>query len=108
MEKRYKQRGYNKKYPLKIITWQLGEAVPEWLSNIAKVGAIDSGTGELKLEMRDTNTGGFELLDSSGSISLVKTKGKFDLICKDLDSLGNIFSLTPLQFNLIYEKDDKK
>ena len=37
----YKQRGRNDKYPAKIEVWRIGEKVPEWLSDRAKVKFID-------------------------------------------------------------------
>ena len=104
MEKTYKQKGKNNKYPTTIQVWKLGDSVPEWLSNIAKVGAINENTGELSLFTRDTNTGGFELLDSGGTISLVKTKSRKDYVCKPLESRGPVFSLTPLQLKMLYEE----
>lgn len=96
----YIQKGKNNKYPQTIEdTWKLGDLVPEWLSDIAKVGSIDSETNTVSLITRDTTTGGYEIIDSSGSYNILTTKTKEDIICK---SGAKIFSLTPIQFNLLY------
>jgi len=100
----YKQRGNNDKYPLEVLTWKLGEDVPDWLSDLAKIGAMDANTNKVSLETRNTNQGGYELLDSSGQGILLKTKNKTDLICKDTKkSAGGLFVLSLVQFNLIYD-----
>lgn len=101
----YVQRGWNEKYPAKIITWKLGQPVPEWLSDLAKIAAIDANTNRVYLQTRDNNQGGYELLTSSGNSKLVTTKSRSDVICKDISrKIGGIFSLTPIQFRLLYEE----
>ena len=96
---RWKQRGYNGKYPREIETWQHGEHVPEWLIRLAKVKFID-GEGNVTLEFRETSVGP-ELLESSGRNPLVKMREKSDFICLGDD---HIFSLTEKQINLLYEQ----
>jgi hypothetical protein len=97
------QSGYNGKYPRVIETWTWGEDVPEWLSDIAKVGAIDGTTNKVFLECRDLNNGGYELLDSSGQSSLVKAASRKDYICRELNRKGGkLFALTPSQLKLMY------
>lgn len=103
MNKQYKQRGVNNAYPLEIETWKWGEDIPEWLSDLAKIGAIDSETNKVFLEHRELSAGGYELLDSSGSGTLVRTTSKGDYVCRDLSKKkGGLFVLTPIQLNLIY------
>ena len=104
MSKIFKQRGYNSKYPDNIVTWRYGETVPEWLSDIAKVNAINDNTNKVNLFTRDTNTGGYEILDSSGTSVLVRTVKKSDFVCKS-DKI--IFSLTEEQFNLLYIEESR-
>ena len=98
------QSGHNGKYPRLIEPCTRGEEVPEWLSDIAKVGAIDGTTNKVFLECRDLNNGGYELLDSSGQSSLIKTTSKVDLICRELGKRGGrLFTLTPSQLKLMYK-----
>lgn len=101
---RYRQRGEDSTFPSHITTWTLGEDVPEWLSDIAKIAAIDSNTSKISLEIRETNTGGYELLDSSGQRTLIKFGSKTDVLCKGLDLKGQMFIMSPLQLNLVYER----
>lgn len=94
------QRGENKNYPYQIITWRLGEKVPEWLSDRAKVKFID-GEGNLTLDWLETSTGGLDIQDSSGLNILVKMKTKESILCFSKKE-NRIFSLTPIQYNLLY------
>ena len=59
-----KQRGRNNKYPDEIWTWRLGEIVPEWLSDIAKVSYLEGQDGNIQLEIVSSSTGGYELKES--------------------------------------------
>ncbi len=102
---RYKQRGYNDTFPEEVTTWKYGDDVPEWLSDLAKVACIDSNTHRISLETRDTNTGGFEILESSGQRVLVRLESRTDILCKAMSGDGKqitLFSMTPRQFDLIY------
>ena len=102
---KYKQRGKNDTFPSEITTWKYGDDVPEWLSDIAKVASIDNNTHRISLETRDTNTGGFEILDSSGQHVLVRLESKTDILCRDIDPRNKgitLFSMTPRQLDLIY------
>ena len=102
---RYKQRGLNDTFPREVTTWKYGDDVPEWLSDIAKVASIDNNTHRISLETRETNTGGFEILDSSGQHVLVRLDSKTDILCRDISSEVKgitLFSMTPRQFDLIY------
>lgn len=94
------QRGENKKYPNQIITWKLGEKIPEWLSDRAKVKFID-GEGNITLDWLETSTGGFNIQDSSGLNTLVEMKTKDSILCYS-ESENKLFSLTPVQFELLY------
>jgi hypothetical protein len=99
--KTYRQKGINKKYPTTIWTWKLGDDVPEWLSDIAKVKSIVDGT---KLDLIMSNTGGYEIKDSGGIDILVRTKKEDDLVCMSTDKTS-IFSLSQLKFKLLYERE---
>lgn len=99
------QRGENSKYPISIETWTWGEEVPEWLSDQAKISAIDSETNKVSLEIRNTNSGGYEIIASSGQTTLLTTKHKDDYVCLDL-AKGGLFVLTKDQLNLLYYGTD--
>lgn len=95
-----KQLGYNKKYPETVDTWKFGStSVPEWLSDRAKVKFID-GEGNLTLDILETNTGGYEIKNTEGTGALLLVPGKDDFVCY---GDGKIFSLTPVQFKLLYK-----
>ena len=96
-----KQRGRNIKYPEKINYWIYGKLpVPEWLSDITRIKGVNAETGEAILDMKKTNTGGYELTESGGNRTIIKTKSMEDYVCF---GNGTLFSLTPNQFNLLYE-----
>jgi len=100
-----KQIGENSKYPQEVITWKLGEVVPEWISDRAKVTALEATTNNVQIDLRNTNTGGYEIIDADGINTLVKSNGKEDIICREaLHKTSKIFSLSPIQFKLIYGK----
>ena len=95
-----KQKGRNNKYPDEIWTWKLGEIVPE--SDIAKVSYLEGQDGNIQLEIISSNTGGYELKESSGLNVLVKAKKRDDFICMGTDK-KSIFSLSPLKLKLLYK-----
>lgn len=99
--RKYVQYGFNPSWPLEIETWSYGEKVPEWLSDEAKVLFID-GSGNITLETRELNTGGFEIMKSSGSEVLVKLINKTDLVAYDLKT-SRIFPITKKQLELLYD-----
>lgn len=97
-----KQKGKNNKFPKEIETWRLGETIPEWLSDIAKVKFVD-GSGNLTLDITETNTGGYEIKSSDGTRILVGCEDKEDYICIGLDKDNReIFSLNPIALGLLY------
>lgn len=102
------QRGENPKYPYKIKTWRLGEDVPEWISDNAKIQFLD-GEGNITLSIIETNTGGFEIIKSDGSGVLVRLNNKRDYVCISDESITSpltikdIFPLTEHQLNLLYK-----
>ena len=99
---RYEQRGYNSRFPVIIKdTWKIGELVPEWLSDRAKINYIDDNTGNVGLDLVETNNGGYIIRDSSGSSDLVHLISRDDLVCCDI--MNNIFSLTKKQIELLYD-----
>ena len=100
---KYIQSGRNDKYPKEIETWRFGEKVPEWISDICKVKFID-GLGNLTLDYRETNTGGLELISSSGDRTVLIIKSKKDYVCWG-DS--KLFTLRPIQLNLLYKQKEK-
>lgn len=103
MENHYIQRGENDKYPKEITTWDLKETIPEWLIDKAKVKFVD-GNGNVTLETKELTSGGFEIIDSTGTSILVKLENKMDKVCIDFNLKGPIFSLTENQLNLLYYK----
>lgn len=93
-----KQRGRNEKYPDEIKTWRLGEPVPSWLSDVARVKEIkDDGSVVIDLRIAD-NDNGFEIIDPENRI-LVKTKSNSDFICY---GDRKIFTINENQLNLLY------
>lgn len=98
---RYKQIGYNNKYPIIVETWKIGEKIPDWLSDVSKVSFID-GNGDVTLDWIKNDTGGVEIKDSTGINILIKTDKATDIICKDINN-SNIFHLSKEQFDLLYE-----
>lgn len=103
MIKRYIQSGKNSNYPEKIEAWEYGTgSIPDWISDKAKITFID-GIGNVTLETHDTNTGGVEIIDSTGTSSLVKLNSKTDLICRKEDDNIHIFVLSREQLELLYK-----
>ena len=103
----YKQKGYNSSFPDEIITWKFGENIPEWLSDKAKVSFVD-GEGNITLDTNDTTTGGFEVIDSTGSSVLVRVESKRDSVCVDKKNTGGrIFPLSEKQLDLLYREINK-
>lgn len=103
MTKRYIQSGKNLSYPEKIEVWEYGVgSVPDWISDKSKVTFID-GIGNVTIETHDTNTGGVEIIDSTGISPLVKLESKTDLICRALGDEVHIFVLNRIQLNLLYK-----
>lgn len=99
----YSQSGYNDKFPGSIKVWRVGDKIPEWLSDRAKIEFVD-GDGNLTLSTLETSTGGIEIMDSSGKNVLIKLNNKSDYLCISEDESGNIFSLSEKQINLLYKK----
>ena len=99
------QRGMNSKYPEKINTWRLGENIPEWLSDRAKVLFID-GDGNITLDLLKLDTGGVEIKNSDGKGILVKMETGDSVLC--YSNGKNIFSLKPKQLELLYQEEEKK
>lgn len=95
-----KQRGRNSNYPETCETWKYGEKIPDWLSDKAKINAIDSRSGNPELDLIETKSGGYEIRTSSGENVLLKTKSRSDLVCYSPEK--GIFVLTEEQANLIY------
>jgi hypothetical protein len=98
------QKGRNNNYPKSIKIWKRGDRVPEWLSDRAFIASIDLNKG-YNLKYRNTTTGGYEILDSSGVSVLIKVTNQEDYVC--LGDNGKIFSLSPKQLKLLYKKDEK-
>lgn len=73
----YKQRGRNSKYPKEIEVWRITDGdVPSWLSDVAKVSAINIGNDTVQIGFRKLSTGGIEIPDSSGQSILVKLESE--------------------------------
>lgn len=97
------QKGRNNNYPESIRIWRRGEKVPEWLSDKAFISSIDIKTG-YNLRYRNTTTGGYEILDSSGINVLVSVRNQSDYVC--LGDNGRFFSLSPKQLKLLYKNEE--
>ena len=95
----YKQRGKNDKYPGVIETWKIGERVPEWLSERAKVRFID-GEGGVTLDRRDREDGSYEIIEASGVKPLVTVTERKGIVCF---GDGKVFSLREHQLEILYE-----
>ncbi len=95
----YKQRGRNDKYPEMIETWKIGEKVPVWLSDRAKVKFID-GNGDVTLDRRDRGDGSFEIIGASGVQTLVTVSERSGVVCF---GGGRVFSLRERQLEILYE-----
>jgi len=95
----YKQRGRNTKYPETIEIWKIGEKVPEWLSDRAKVKFID-GNGDITLDRRDRGDGSFEIIGASGIQTLVTVSERSGVVCF---GEGRVFSLRKRQLEILYE-----
>ena len=96
-----RQVGRNDKYPETVETWQLGEPVPEWLSDRAMVESLDDN-GNLTLVTRQTNGGkGLEIIASGSVLSnkLVELKDKEGYVCF---GDGRIFYIGPRAFPYLY------
>jgi hypothetical protein len=98
----YKQRGRNDKYPAKIEVWRIGDKVPEWLSDRAKVKFID-GEGNVTLDRRDRGDGSYEIIGASGVQTLVTVEERSGVVCF---GDGRIFSLRERQFEILYERGE--
>ena len=98
------QRGMNNLYPEKIETWKVGEKVPEWLSDNAKVLSLDD-EGNIRLDTNKLSTGGIAIKNSSGFGVLVELKTINSIVCY---SPGKIFSLKPEQLELLYVEEECK
>lgn len=101
---KYIQKGFNSAYPYEIEAWCTSDKeIPEWLSDRCRVKNIDL-YGNIILDIRRTYTGGLELIRCESNSSLLITKGPSDYICFDFIK-SSLFSLTPTQMGLLYEKE---
>lgn len=99
------QRGMNNLYPEKIKTWRIGEKIPEWLSDNARILSIDED-GNVKLDTYDLSSGGIAIKNSSGIGSLIELKTPDSIVCYSPGK--NIFSLKPEQLELLYVEESEK
>ena len=75
-KKIYRQKGYNILWPWEIEVWKLGDPVPEWLGDRARVKWID-GEGNLTLDLDYTSSGGYNIKAAGiGQDDIVKVKSK--------------------------------
>lgn len=99
----FSQRGRNPDYPMNTEVWSSDyDEIPEWLSDVSKVKAIDQH-GSVYLDLKPTNTGGFAIQRADNQGYVVKTVNSDDYVCRDPKS-GRIFSLTRNQFYLLYSE----
>lgn len=105
---KYVQSGYNTKYPQEIETWRLGEIIPDWLSDRAKINFID-GEGNLTLDIHETSSGGYEIMNSGGTGTLILLRSKKDYICFGGEGgERRIFPLSQVQLELLYNPSKQK
>lgn len=97
----YVQFGKNDAWPREIEVWKLGDPIPEWLSDQGKVSFVD-GDGNITLETHETSSGGFEIVASGGTGTLVMMKDKKDYVAIGKEN-NKIFSLSDIQLNLLYK-----
>lgn len=94
-----RQVGRNEKYPMVVEIWQLGDPIPEWLSDRARIKFID-GYGNKTLETRPTNGGkGLEIIASENN-KLVELEDKRGYVCF---GDGLVFYISPLAFPYLYQ-----
>lgn len=98
------QRGMNDRYPDTIETWEIGDKIPEWLSDKAQVTFID-GEGNLTINMRKLSSGGRDIISSDGKNVLVRMETPTSRVC--YSPKRPIFSLRPEQIELLYELDEE-
>ena len=98
------QKGRNLKFPVKIETWKIGESIPEWLSDRARIEKVDPWTGEKTIKMNNLTSGGVEIISSDLVTPLIKTTSMEDYVCF---GDGKIISLTETQMNLLYRDEQK-
>lgn len=100
-----RQCGRNPSFPEVLTsTWKYGQPIPEWLSDVAAVEFVD-GEGNITLKIEETSTGGINIIRSGRDGVLVNLASKQSIVCKSTD--WPIFSLTPIQFDLLYKEYKK-
>ena len=105
MKRRYKQRGENPEWPITLEgLWKYGESIPEWLSDRANV-TIMSGDGIKNIEIRETSSGGFEIIDSGKAGILVSLKKKDWYVIFDGKRVA---AISPEQLLFLYEEKIEK
>jgi hypothetical protein len=93
----YKQIGYNDRYPVIVSVWSLGDKIPEWLSDNAKIKFID-GEGLKTLDIRYKGDG-YDIMNTDGINILCSAKTKDSKVCF---GGGKFFSMTTEQFRYVY------
>ena len=103
--KKFVQRGFNIDWPEKILdTWKRGEIIPEWLSDRANV-TIMSSDGIKNIEIRETSSGGYEIVDSGKIGVLVSLKNSDWFVAWDGK---RILSISPDQLEFLYKKENSE
>ena len=97
--RKLKQWGYNPDYPIEVEGWKIGEKVPDWLSDVAKVSGFDGKTGDILLDMWTDKQGKFHIKDTYRPIDL--------LVIPNTDSMvvygdGKLIVLDPEEIDFLY------
>lgn len=96
-----KQSGENKNYPEICDAWKMGEPIPEWLSDSARVKEIKED-GTVVLSTSTTSSGGVMILGHQGPTDILVTlKSEESWIIHS--KTHKLISLTDLQLRLLYD-----
>lgn len=97
------QRGRNNLYPETIEIWKIGDKVPEWLSDRAKIEMVDLGNADKILKTTELSSGGYEIYEASGKNVLVRVPKEGTVCFGD----NRVFSLSKMELDLLYEEKKK-
>ena len=97
-----KQWGHNPNFPEIAETWKVGERVPEWLSDQAKVSGFDPTGGILLETHTDQSTGKIHIKDTYRPIDLIVLDSKDHIV---IYGKGYpLKALSPIQVDMIYRE----
>lgn len=101
--RKLKQWGKNKNFPDRVETWNIGEVVPEWLSDRANIVGF-SKTGSLLLNMWQDDRGRYHIMDTAKPhIELLIIPSKDHTV---LYGSGKLFVLGPKEIDFLYVEEE--